>query len=498
MAVAAGLLSLGCGHTEAKDLLAHQTENHVVSQTAWNRGAPSCRIASQSAPWVVDWPPAARGRLEQGLSLGGIVAKVHGCDVELMPHCGVAGDGYRYLPFTEKEESLFVDDVDTLFAKLPLGAPRLLAEIERSGGLEVRTTMVGRYALSVGDRRAPVLRGRCEGATHVIAAATVGAFRMETAQSATISTGLSEAVGSRDVAARRTLARDGDPRRCRGASPEDDRPPRGCAAVLRVELDPLAVSVDRIENGLSCPSGASMIPGGNRQGEPFEAYCVDRFETTVEAYAACVGAGECTPASTRASWDDISAAARELSGELCNAANPDRGDHPINCVGLDAADAYCSWRGGAVPSDAAWSWAATMGVRQRYPWGDATASAEHANACGRECKRWFGEQGAPRRRVLYGGDDGHAGTSPVGSYPRGQSAAGLSDLAGNVAEWVHAPDGGDSTRVRGGSFLVQVASWLELADITVVSASREDPGIGFRCVYPPRSPVADGRSSYPD
>ena len=35
----------------------------------------------------------------------------------------------------------------------------------------------------------------------------------------------------------------------------------------------------------------------------------------------------------------------------------------------------------------------------------------------------------------YASDDGHPGTAPVGSFPKGKTQAGLLDMVGNVFEW---------------------------------------------------------------
>ena len=53
---------------------------------------------------------------------------------------------------------------------------------------------------------------------------------------------------------------------------------------------------------------------------------------------------------------------------------------------------------------------------------------------------------------------GNRGTCPVGSY--GSNAAGLSDMVGNLWEWVVDCDEGDCSRrmVRGGSWIIRAAS----------------------------------------
>jgi iron(II)-dependent oxidoreductase len=55
-------------------------------------------------------------------------------------------------------------------------------------------------------------------------------------------------------------------------------------------------------------------------------------------------------------------------------------------------------------------------VKRRYAWGDEEPDDTRAN---------FGRR--------------HWGTTPVGSYPRGASAAGCLDMTGNVWEWTSTP-----------------------------------------------------------
>jgi formylglycine-generating enzyme required for sulfatase activity len=133
-------------------------------------------------------------------------------------------------------------------------------------------------------------------------------------------------------------------------------------------------------------------------------FTLDRTEVTVDAYARCVAAQACDPAST---------------GPGYNWAQPGRERHPINGVSASMAERYCEWVGARLPSEREWAWAACGREENRpFPWGGAPPTCELAvmtedrSGCGL----------------------GH--TADVGSRPEGRSRDGVLDLAGNVAEWV--------------------------------------------------------------
>ena len=393
---------------------------------------------------------------------------------------------------TRSHDRLVITNDDDLYANLPVGAAGLQGTLARAGSLTVEMDMVGRYEaarprVSRGD-----LRGACDGATHFVYGAVVGAFSFFAVGDASggASFGLgSVGAGSKSTSIRETLTRDGDRAQCAKATPGDAMPPAECGGILRLEVvpispDPVALPVALAPPPAPVPTVAAPVPpadpapvgplqGGARvhvspgtfqmgsppgTGESDEqplhtvavtGFDLDATEVTVAEYDLCVRAGVCLEAEK--SWG-------------CNEGRAGREQHPINCVTRDESAGYCRWAGKRLPTEEEWEYAARGSDGRLYPWGSTP----------------------PATQLCW---NRSGGTCPVGSFRASNSPFGAHDMAGNVREWTASgwSDRYDLARDptvgidRGGSWDSSDAAFARAAERFRIVPSQQSFGIGFRC-----------------
>jgi formylglycine-generating enzyme required for sulfatase activity len=196
-----------------------------------------------------------------------------------------------------------------------------------------------------------------------------------------------------------------------------------------------------------------------------------KTEVTVAEYEQCVEAADCSPPV--------------LQSPECNYGKPERKNHPVNCVTWAQARAFARWLKGRLPTESEWEYAArSRGNDWLYPNGPALPSCDLVASSG------------------VTGECHYSGTVPVGLMPDANTLQGLSDMAGNVWEWVedawledyrHAPRDGTAVTgemgalrvARGGGWNSSVAH-ARTTNRGRFPSDRVYPFIGFRiCRKPP-------------
>ena len=234
--------------------------------------------------------------------------------------------------------------------------------------------------------------------------------------------------------------------------------------------------------GGSFTIGTSLtdLPGSN--DSPYyqrsvSSFCAQEREVTVAAYTMCVQAGKCTlPAGT---------------GTNCNYGVAGRENHPINCVELPQARAFCAWIYRRLPTEAEWEYAAngpTVGTGAKFPWAGAGGTFDPTKAC---FNTGNGTCAVGTKSRTYLGAEVAAGNP------------GFYDLAGNVHEWTESepcpysgmvPDATCNSPgrvVRGGSAFdtdsrvlrstSRFSNAKDAASITAMFANSWYHNLGFRC-----------------
>ncbi len=218
-----------------------------------------------------------------------------------------------------------------------------------------------------------------------------------------------------------------------------------------------------------------------RIAAPGGAFFIDRHEVTVGQFRAFVTAtGTRTTAEKDGGGFQYLGGWQRMSGWTWAApyGTPARDDEPAAHITWHEAKAYCDWAGLRLPSDNEWVEAAyterrtapaapfVTGRTYLYPTGDSPDTANQTAA------RGLTGFLAPAGKLGQG-----RGHLPVEMTPPGVN--GLSDMGGNMWEWVDHDEGGEK-RTRGGSW------WYGPAQMRADALYNKAPDfpavyIGFRC-----------------
>ncbi len=162
--------------------------------------------------------------------------------------------------------------------------------------------------------------------------------------------------------------------------------------------------------------GNEAVPREDAREITVSAFQIDKYPVTVAAFAAFIADGGYRKKGlwSKRGWAFRSENALECPRFWGEAEWRDYlvPNHPVVGVSAFEAEAFAEWRGGRLPREAEWEKACAGVSGCHRPWGD----------------EWL-EDACAMRSV------GPRKTIPIGMFPRGESAFGVSDMVGCVWQW---------------------------------------------------------------
>ncbi len=165
-------------------------------------------------------------------------------------------------------------------------------------------------------------------------------------------------------------------------------------AVISIGLAVDWVAIPAGSFSMGCDDEDCRDNEGPEHAVSLSSFKIARTETTQSEWAACVSAGACPVPYT--GYDP----------QL-------RSDWPVVGMTRAEAQAFCEWRGGRLPTEAEWEYAARGSDGRVYPWGHEapTCSRARLQSCG-------------------------APLGPVATHATGDSPFEVADMVGNAWEFV--------------------------------------------------------------
>lgn len=209
--------------------------------------APKCAGKPQYAtPYVLDLPDATRASLEAALydkKRKGVVVVSYDCtELRVLANCRLADGSYDYAGVTPQERVVQMKSADDLKTNLPLSAGKLGAELSSGRSIDLALVTIGLHSTTIERLTRGELTGACDGATHFVQNASLGAYSMATGSAGKVKAvaevfSVGASGGSESMRSVATNA--GSLPECREADSDAPTPPKRCRAPLTVQLQPI-------------------------------------------------------------------------------------------------------------------------------------------------------------------------------------------------------------------------------------------------------------------
>ena len=235
------LVAAGCGPGGAAEKV--RPKDPTAAGALDEGGTGTChQIEKRGEPLVVDWKPEQRADLEEAMHDGVAIASYTCQGIKLMKDCRLEGN-YGFLGMTKREQVVRLENSDEVRANLPtLGggiAAKVGGELARGSVIDVAMVTVGKRRTTWAEPTMDDLKGSCDGATHFVHGAIIGAFVMETGTKAQVRAAveiLGAGASGQSDSSKNVRNQEGDPKDCATSSPDALKPPAQCGAAVRLEM----------------------------------------------------------------------------------------------------------------------------------------------------------------------------------------------------------------------------------------------------------------------
>jgi TPR repeat protein len=233
--------------------------------------APCHEVAAQGEPLVVDWKTEQRSDLELAMKEG-VAVVAYSCDgIRLLKDCHIDGQ-YGFLGMTRREQVVRLENADEVRANLPLSGGSVGGEVGRGTTLDIAMVLVGKTRTTLDQPTREDLKGSCDGATHYVRGALVGAFAMDRGSQAKVRAaaeilGMGASTSSSSSESNRN--QDGDPADCKNATPDSPKPPSQCGAPVRLVLQAIAAAPPEVDKPVEATPSIAVVESACPKGLVF-------------------------------------------------------------------------------------------------------------------------------------------------------------------------------------------------------------------------------------
>lgn len=270
--MAGGLVSMSCGGGAGGVV----KPEDFKGTDALGATAPKCDGSPKFArPLTVDLDSDTRSDLEAQMKSGVVVVAYDCVNLRVLDTCKLPSGEYAYAGISLKEEVVQMKGLDELKVNLPIGAANLSGEVKAGRTIDLALVSVGRRTAGLAGVKRSELTGGCEGATHFLQKAFVGAFSLATGSSgkaAAVADLFAYSGEGKSESERSAARKDGSLDSCKTSDPDADKPPPQCRSPLRVELIPI------VDDGAAAAVAPAPPPLKSEGVEATENPCRDGYK----------------------------------------------------------------------------------------------------------------------------------------------------------------------------------------------------------------------------